>query len=61
MYVDTYIPTNKRDFYLTLLNYLDPDILFTCEIEENVKLPFLNLLQVSDNDRIRIDLSVNAS
>ncbi|XP_053691801.1 uncharacterized protein LOC128740287 [Sabethes cyaneus] len=53
-YVDdlvTAIPLDKLDHVVDTFNSYNPNIQFTCEIEENNRLPFLDMLLVRHDDQ----------
>lgn len=63
LYVDdnmTALPETEIDNCLKTLNDIDDKIRFTCEIENNNSLPFLDLLLVRSDDKVLTDLYSSA-
>lgn len=59
LYVDdnmTALPETEIDNCLKTLNNIDDKIRFTCEIENNNSLPFLDLLLVRSDEKVLTDL-----
>ncbi|XP_055527629.1 uncharacterized protein LOC129720206 [Wyeomyia smithii] len=47
----TAIPLDQLDYVLKIFNSYNPNIQFTCETEENNRLPFLDMLLVRHDDQ----------